>query len=95
MDIEKQAVFRGLYDIILTYFQCFYTFYIFRFHFLENQPFISLIIFVSSEDTLIQTRIGVGRQLTLNKGPIGITYDTVPDIEYIAMWKTHWTLIHP
>ena len=29
--------------------------------FLENQPFISLIMFVSSEATLIQTRIGVGR----------------------------------
>ena len=29
--------------------------------FLENQPFISLIVLVSSEATLIQTRIGVGR----------------------------------
>ena len=59
--------------------------------FLENQPFISLIMFVSSEATLIQTRIGVGRAT----GPIGITYDTVPGIEYIATWKTHWALMHP
>ena len=29
--------------------------------FLENQPFILLIMFVSLEATLIQTRIGVGR----------------------------------
>ena len=56
----------------------------------ENQPFILLIMFISSEVTLIQTRIGVGRAT----GPIGITYDTVPGIEYIAMWKTHWALMH-
>ena len=59
--------------------------------FLENQPFISLIMFVSSEVTLIQTRIGVGK----GTRPIGITYDTVPGIEYIATWKTHCALMHP
>ena len=59
--------------------------------FLENYPFISLIMFISSEASLIQTKIGVGRAT----GPIGITYDTVPGIEYIATWKTRWDLMHP
>ena len=61
----------------------------FQMSFLENQPFVSLIMLVSSEATLIQIRIEIVGQVTLNKGPIGITYDTVPGIEYILQRGRH------
>ena len=32
MDIEIQAAFRGLYNIFVTHFQCFYTVYVFKCH---------------------------------------------------------------